>query len=111
MIQQNMKFILSTPVRNVLCTILISVFFTLNNVHAAPNIEQWRTTNGVKTLFVAAPELPMLDIRIVFDAGSARDAGLPGLAALTNGLLAEGADGKSAQQLAESFESVGAVGT
>jgi len=50
----------------------------------------------------------MLDIRIVFDAGSARDAGKSGLSTLTNGLLAEGAGGLSAQQIAEQFESVGA---
>ncbi|MBE9563704.1 MAG: insulinase family protein [Proteobacteria bacterium] len=50
----------------------------------------------------------MLDVRIVFDAGGARDQGLSGLATLTNGLLSEGAAGKTAQQIAEDFESVGA---
>jgi zinc protease len=49
-----------------------------------------------------------VDVRIVFDAAGSRDGTLPGLAILTNGLLAEGAAGKDAQQLAESFESVGA---
>ena len=51
---------------------------------------------------------PMLDVRITFDAGSARDDGLSGLAVLTNGLLAEGAAGMDSQQIAEAFESVGA---
>jgi zinc protease len=50
----------------------------------------------------------MVDVRIVFDAAGSRDGALPGLAMLTNGLLAEGAAGKDAQQLAEGFESVGA---
>lgn len=50
----------------------------------------------------------MVDVRIVFDAAGSRDGELPGLAKLTNGLLAEGAAGMDAQQLAESFESVGA---
>ena len=50
----------------------------------------------------------MVDVRLVFDAGSARDNGKPGVALLTNGLLPEGAGGKTAQQLAEQFEAVGA---
>ncbi|MFV2004063.1 MAG: M16 family metallopeptidase [Gammaproteobacteria bacterium] len=77
-------------------------------VNATPDIQTWQTANGAKVLFVPATEIPMLDIRVVFDAGSARDAGLSGLAVLTNGLLSEGAAGKTAQQVAEAFESVGA---
>jgi zinc protease len=77
-------------------------------VNAAPQIQTWQTENGAKVLFVPATEIPMLDVRIVFDAGSARDHGLSGLAVLTNGLLAEGAAGKTSQQIAEEFESVGA---
>jgi len=50
----------------------------------------------------------MLDVRLVFDAGAARDNGLSGLAVITNGLLAEGAAGKKSQEIAEEFESVGA---
>lgn len=78
------------------------------NVHAIPEIQSWQTANGAKVLFVPTMDLPMVDIRVVFDAGSARDNGLSGLAALTNGLLAEGAGGLTAQQIAENFESVGA---
>ena len=77
-------------------------------VQATPNIETWQTENGAKVLFVPATEIPMMDIRIVFDAGGARDAGISGLAVLTNGLLAEGAAGKTSKQIAEEFESVGA---
>jgi zinc protease len=75
---------------------------------ATPKIQTWQTVNGVKVLFVPATEIPMLDVRVVFDAGSARDNGLSGLAVLTNGLLSEGAAGKSSQEIAEAFESVGA---
>jgi zinc protease len=83
---------------------------------ATPKIQTWQTANGVKVLFVPANEIPMLDVRVVFDAGSARDNGLSGardnglsgLAVLTNGLLSEGAAGKSSQEIAETFESVGA---
>ncbi|NOQ90589.1 MAG: insulinase family protein [Gammaproteobacteria bacterium] len=77
-------------------------------VSATPKIQTWQTDNGARVFFVPATEIPMLDVRITFDAGSARDAGESGLAVLTNGLLAEGAAGKNAQQIAEDFESVGA---
>ena len=89
---------------------LFSLFSLLLSfsVAAAPKIETWETDNGAKVLFVPATEIPMLDVRIVFDAGSARDDGLSGLALLTNGLLAEGAGGQTSQQIAEAFESVGA---
>jgi len=87
----------------VLCFMVLSVA-----ANATPHIQTWQTENGAKVLFVPATEIPMLDVRIVFDAGSARDDGLSGLAVLTNGLLAEGAAGKTSQQIAEDFESVGA---
>ena len=75
---------------------------------AALDIQSWQTKNGARVLLVENDALPMVDIRVVFDAGSARDADLPGLALLTNSLLDEGADGLSATELAEVFESVGA---
>ena len=78
------------------------------NVFATPDIQTWQTETGAKVLFVPANDIPMLDIRIAFDAGSARDADLSGVAVLTNGLLSEGAAGKSSQKVAEGFESVGA---
>ena len=87
---------------------LIVLFSISVAVHATPQIQTWQTDNGVKVLFVPAKEIPMLDVRIVFDAGGARDDGLSGLAVLTNGLLSEGAAGKTAQQIAEDFESGGA---
>ena len=39
-------------------------------------IESWTTGNGARVLFVRADELPMLDVRLVFDAGAARDRAL-----------------------------------
>ena len=47
---------------------------------AAPQIDDWYTHNGARVLFVNAPELPMVDVRVVFDAGSARDGNTAGLA-------------------------------
>ena len=76
--------------------------------HAGPNIQTWKTSNGAKVMFVEAPAIPMLDVRMVFNAGSARDGSLPGLSLMTNMLLNDGAGNLTADQLAEGFESLGA---
>jgi zinc protease len=75
---------------------------------AIPTIQSWQTANGVPVYFVPAPELPMVDVEVVFDAGSARDGDKSGLAMLTNSLLSEGAGGHSADQIAEHFDNLGA---
>jgi zinc protease len=75
---------------------------------AMPPIQHWQTNNGVSVYFVPAPDLPMVDVEVVFDAGSARDGDKLGIAALTNGLLSEGAGGYSADQIAETFDNLGA---
>jgi len=75
---------------------------------AGPAIQHWTTSNGARVYFVPAPELPIVDIRIVFDAGSAKDAGKGGVAQLTNSLLGTGAGALNADQIAERFEGVGA---
>ena len=89
-------------------SLLAALVLFSTQAQAIPDIERWQTENGAEVMYVHANGLPMVDIRVVFDAGSARDGELSGLAALTNGLLAEGAGGQSAQILAERFESVGA---
>lgn len=77
-------------------------------LQAAPEIQSWQTNNGARVFFVAAPELPMVDVRVVFDAGSARDGGRSGLATLTNALLDDGTATLDADAIAERFEDVGA---
>jgi len=79
-----------------------------SSVQAAPKIQHWVTDNGVRVYFFPAHELPMLDLRVVFDAGAAKDGDKHGLALLTNGLMAEGAGQLSSDQISESFEGVGA---
>jgi zinc protease len=75
---------------------------------AMPVIQHWVTKNGARVYFVPAHELPMVDVNITFAAGSARDAGHPGLASLTSTLLDKGAAGLSADELADRVESLGA---
>jgi zinc protease len=75
---------------------------------AIPEIQHWQTDNGVRVYFIEAYELPIVDIQITFDAGSARDGSQPGIAALTNNMLGEGADGINTDELLARFASLGA---
>ncbi len=80
----------------------------LQTAQAGPKIEHWTTSNGLRVYYVAAPQLPMLDIRLTFAADGAHDGDKPGLAMLTSSSLNDGAGGMSADELAEKFDSVGA---
>lgn len=75
---------------------------------ASPDIEHWTTENGARVLYVQASELPMVDIKVVFNAGAARDGDKPGLARMTSAMLDEGLAGMDADQIATAFASVGA---
>lgn len=86
-----------------------SLFFSAC-AYASPHIEHWTTKNGAQVYFVAAHELPIVDVEIVFDAGSSRDpAGREGLALLTTSLLDEGAGGMDANAVGYEFERLGAI--
>ena len=71
-------------------------------------IQRWETEAGSRVLHVQTDQLPMVDVRLVFNAGGARDGDLPGLAALTNALLDQGADGMDVDEISEGFEDLGA---
>ncbi len=71
-------------------------------------IETWHTSKGVKVLFVEAPQLPMVDVEVTFDAGSARDGQQPGLANLTASLLFAGTKTKDETQISAGFNQLGA---
>ena len=98
------------PIKRGISFILFAFLFGLysQTLLAGPKIQSWYTANGAKVLFVEAPDLPMLDMRVVFDAGSARDGDTPGISVLTNALLTDGAGDWDADQIAERIESVGA---
>lgn len=76
---------------------------------AVVKIEQWQTSQGSRVYYVNTPSLPMADVRVTFDAGSARDDAQFGLAALTSGMLDSGAGDWNADDIAQRFESVGAT--
>lgn len=72
------------------------------------DIQQWHTKTGTKVLFMAAPELPMFDLRLTFAAGSSKDQHTYGLAGLTNAMLNEGTGALDAGEIAARFEDLGA---
>ncbi len=88
--------------------LLFGLFIVSPSLLAGVNIQHWTTNNGARVYFVAAPELPMVDLQIIFDAGAARDKDKAGTAVLTNGLLAEGAGDLNANQISERFDELGA---
>ena len=75
--------------------------------HAGPSVESWQTARGAKVMYVHAPDLPMVDVRVVFDAGSARDGELAGLASFANSMLSEGAGDWDANAMALRLEERG----
>jgi len=94
--------------------LILSACFTVLGLIASgaatanPKIQHWTTANGARVYFVPSPELPIVDIRVVFDAGSARDGTHSGLAQLTNSLLNQGAGKLNADQIAERLDAIGA---
>lgn len=88
-------------------TILLTGLFLAFSTVASPQIENWQTSNGTPVYFVQATELPMLDIRLVYDAGAARDS-KGGVALLANSMLDQGTKQKDADAIAIAFDDVGA---
>lgn len=103
-----------------LCCSVLSVFFVDAHAFRKPqdtpqgapkhvvDIQHWTSSNGARVYFVAAKDLPILDVKVVFDAGSARDADKPGLAYFVNQMLREGTEVLDGDQVAQAFEEVGA---
>ena len=67
-------------------------------------IEHWLTENGARVYFVRTEAIPIIDVQVNFDAGSARDNQKPGLAALCTHLLDQGTLNANADLIAEKFE-------
>jgi zinc protease len=76
---------------------------------AAVKIEYWQNPHGGRVYFVQTPSLPMVDVRIAFDAGSARDGAQFGVASMTSSLLGTSSGEWSADEVANRFDSVGAA--
>jgi zinc protease len=89
-------------------SLLLIFLLVSTTAWSGPTIQNWQTKSGASVLFVEASDLPMVDLRVVFDAGSARDGEKPGLSQLTNAVLTDGAGQWNADQIALRMDSVGA---
>lgn len=87
----------------------MGLFLLAQLAWAGVDIQHWQTSQGARVYFVQTPSLPMADIRVTFDAGSARDDAQFGLAALTSAVLDTGAGDWNADEIANRFDSVGAA--
>jgi zinc protease len=73
-----------------------------------PAYTKTRLDNGLTVIVMPTKRLPLVDFRLVADAGSVCDpAGKEGLSRLTAELLTQGAGGRGAQQIAGDIEFVG----
>jgi predicted Zn-dependent peptidase len=78
-----------------------------------PDIVHTKLSNGIEVDYAQRTAVPVTQVALSFDAGSAADSPTSrGLAAMTMGLLDEGTNSLSSQQFAEAEERLGAdVGT
>lgn len=78
----------------------------------APYVQDLKNRYHVRTLFVESQDLPMVDIQLTFNAGSARDLeigkGLYGLSNMAAKLMDEGTEKYTANQIVSVFEQSGA---
>lgn len=93
-----------------LCYILCCCFASMVTLHAQPllTIQEKALSGGGHLYFVQSKQLPMLDVKVLFHAGSSYDHSAWGLANLTNALLEEGSENKSANDIADALASHGA---
>jgi zinc protease len=76
---------------------------------AFPALHRSTLGNGLKVIVAERHELPVVDLWMVFDAGSAADPPtLSGAAAMTAALLAAGTASRSSRQIAEELAGLGA---
>ncbi len=72
------------------------------------DISQWQMANQTAVYFVPIHTLPIVDIEVMVDAGSARDDTQPGIANLTNALLGQNSKTKDADAIAAGFDDIAA---
>ena len=93
----------------ILAVVPLLLLFSAQAVRPSPAVGHWQTAAGSQVFFVESHELPMVDLRLIFDAGTVREpGGLNGLAVLVNSLLDEGAGGMDATAISFEFERLGA---
>jgi predicted Zn-dependent peptidase len=74
-----------------------------------PQIQKRALSNGLPVWLVESHEVPLAQVNLLIQAGSADDpAGKPGVASLTAAMLDEGAGARSSLQIADAIDFLGA---
>src|SRR5688500_18421947 len=77
--------------------------------YAFPKVEQFTLDNGLKVIVVEKHTLPVVEGRLIIDAGAMREpAAKNGLASLAGRLLSEGAGDLTGAEFARRMEAMGA---
>jgi Predicted Zn-dependent peptidases len=75
----------------------------------APRIAERTLANGLRVVVAQSTDLPIVNVRLVVPGGTASDpADQAGLASMTGLLLEQGAAGRTAPEIAEALEALGA---
>ena len=74
-----------------------------------PKVEEFQLSNGMKVILVEKHTLPVIEGRLILDAGALREpAAKNGLASLTGRLLSEGTTDMSGAEIARQMDALGA---
>lgn len=74
-----------------------------------PRLQEFTLPNGLRVLVMEKRDLPLIQLNLIVGAGSSRDENArPGLASITAAMLDEGAAGRTALEIADAFEALGA---
>src|SRR2546423_13405020 len=74
-----------------------------------PAVEEFQLANGLKVILVEKHTLPVVEGRLIVDAGAMREpAAKNGLASLTGRLLSEGTPDLSGAEIARQMDALGA---
>lgn len=92
----------------VLISVLLLSVLSSSAIAATNVLQHWTTSNGVNVYFFPSASLPIVDLRMVYAAGSARDGDKSGVSDFASSVIGNGADGQDANALSEKLESVGA---
>jgi predicted Zn-dependent peptidase len=74
-----------------------------------PALQEFALDNGLRVLLMEKRDVPLVQLNLLIGAGTARDEEAnPGVASMTAAMLDEGAAGRSALEIADAFEMLGA---
>ncbi|MBR9989472.1 MAG: insulinase family protein [Gemmatimonadetes bacterium] len=74
-----------------------------------PALQEFTLDNGLRVVLMEKRDIPLVQLNLLIGAGTARDEpSAPGIASMTAAMLDEGAAGRSALEIADAFEMLGA---